>query len=84
MSGLKAEGLKGLILGVVTPEVFARSAVAKFGAVDDISPVLQHDVACWVMTALPKWVMERVLYALSMVRIHKRKAAAAAGKGKAE
>ena len=86
MSGLKAEGLKGLVLGVVTPAVFARSAVAKFGAVDDISPVMQHDIACWVMTSLPQWVMERVLYVLSMVRINKRISDAAKGKdkGKAE
>jgi len=74
MSGLKASGLKGLLLGVVTPQYFAKAAVAKFGLVDDVSPVAQHALAAFFISrVLPSVVSERFLYALSMKRFNNAK-----------
>ena len=77
MSGLKAEGLKGLLLGVVLPETFAELAVNKFGPFDDISPVVWHDIiGIWFSRILPCRTKEAVLYRLSMTRYNKKVAKA--------
>ena len=77
MSGLKAEGLKGFLLGVVKPAYFARTTVDKFGNADDISPVLVHDLQGIIITSLPARLKEFFLYKLGMKRYSLRKA----GKG---
>ena len=74
MSGLKAEGIKGLLLGVVKPDYFACVAVNKFGHLDDVSPVMLHDLTGKFLTSLPKFLKEWFLYKLSSRRYSLRKA----------
>ena len=74
MSGLKANDIKGILLGVVKPEVFAMHAVNKFGHCDDISPVPWHDmVGTFLSQFCPSKLKETILYRLSMVRYNKKK-----------
>jgi hypothetical protein len=65
MSGLKADNLKGIMLGVATAENFAKSALDKLGHIHDISSYWRHDLIAIFLTSLPVWVSQRFMYTLT-------------------
>ncbi len=76
MSGLQANNLKGMLLGVATAENFAKSALDKLGHVHDISSYWRHDLTAKILTSLPLWMSQRFMYSLTnkKYQLHKSKA----------